>query len=105
MKQYIITALDHTDPDAPSRRQANRPAHLALGDYYRTQGHHLYAAAILDANEAMIGSMMVVQFKTEEELENWLDQEPYVTGNVWNKINIKPCRVAPSYLTKVESAA
>jgi uncharacterized protein YciI len=42
----------------------------------------------------MIGSTMVVQFNTKDELQQWIDTEPYITGNVWKKIDIRPFKVA-----------
>jgi uncharacterized protein len=42
----------------------------------------------------MIGSMMVVQFETEDDLLYWMKNEPYITGNVWHSIEVKPFKVA-----------
>jgi len=96
--QFLVTAFDGTDADALNRRLAVRSAHIDVGNRYREQGNHLYAAALLNDAEQMIGSVMVVEFKSRVELDAWLEQEPYVLGKVWEKIDIKPCKVAPSYL-------
>jgi hypothetical protein len=32
--------------------------------------------------------MYVVSFPSEKELQAWLDEEPYVVGNVWRDISI-----------------
>jgi uncharacterized protein len=45
----------------------------------------------------MIGSMLIVDFPTLEDVHKWIAIEPYVTGDVWRKIEIKPCRVGPSF--------
>ena len=111
--QFLITAFDGTDSEALSRRLAVRAAHIELGNKYRDKGNHLYAAAILNDTETlndtaqsntgqnntaqMIGSVMIVEFNSRAELDSWLAEEPYVTGNVWQKIDIKPCKVAPSF--------
>ena len=42
----------------------------------------------------MFGSMMVVDFDTEEAMQAWLQNDPYVTGQVWEKIDVKPFRQA-----------
>jgi uncharacterized protein YciI len=42
----------------------------------------------------MTGSMMVVQFETEDELVLWMRHEPYINGNVWQSIEVKPFKVA-----------
>lgn len=95
--QYLITAFDGTDPDALSRRLATRQAHISVGDKYRSSGNHLYAAAILNDNGQMIGSSMVVEFNSRDELDNWLKEEPYITEKVWDKIDIRPCKVGKSF--------
>ncbi|GAA3325292.1 hypothetical protein GCM10020331_056570 [Ectobacillus funiculus] len=46
----------------------------------------------------MIGSMMIVDYPSREELDNWLKVEPYVVGNVWQKLEIQPCRVAATFM-------
>jgi len=42
----------------------------------------------------MIGSVMIVQFETEEELQAWQRREPYITQKVWETVDVKPFRVA-----------
>jgi uncharacterized protein YciI len=76
---------------------AAREAHLALVVKNQAAGHAKFGAALLNDAGNMIGSMMVVDYPTREALDAWLAQEPYVTGNVWNKIDIQPCRIAPSF--------
>ena len=34
----------------------------------------------------MIGSVMVMQFETEEELEPWKQNEPYITQKIWETV-------------------
>ena len=43
---------------------------------------------------------MVVDFADRAELDQWLKVEPYVTGDVWRKIEVAPCRVAPMFMAK-----
>lgn len=92
--QYIITAYDGTDEQAIDRRLMARDEHLKSVEKRVEAGQHLYGAAILDEDGKMIGSMMVVDFPSKEELDNWLKVEPYVVENVWEKIDIQPCNVA-----------
>ncbi|MBM7608951.1 uncharacterized protein YciI [Lysinibacillus composti] len=92
--QYIITAYDGTDEQAINRRLMAREKHLKSVEKRVKDGQHLYGAAILDDNGKMIGSMMVVDFPSKDELDNWLKVEPYVVEHVWQKIDIQPCSVA-----------
>lgn len=96
--QYIITSYDGTDEKAIDRRLMAREEHLKSVERRVKEGQHLYGAAILDDNGKMIGSMMVVAYPSREELDNWLKVEPYVVANVWQKVEIKPCKVAPIFM-------
>jgi uncharacterized protein YciI len=98
--QYIVKAYDGTDEKAMERGLAVREQHLKSVETNYREGKHLYGAAILDDSGKMIGSMMVVEYATREELDQWLEVEPYVVGKVWDKIEIEPCRVAPIFMNK-----
>jgi uncharacterized protein YciI len=95
--QWLIIARDGTDPDAPERRKAARPAHLENAARLQEQGHLLVGGALVDEDARMIGSAAVAQFATREELDAWLRTDPYVTGGVWQEIEVIPYRVAPHY--------
>ncbi|MBC6610676.1 hypothetical protein H8B15_07065 [Hymenobacter sp. BT507] len=94
MQQYLITAYDYTDPEALQRRLAVRENHLAGARRLKATGNFLTGGAILDAEGKMIGSMMVAQFATPEDLAAWQRDEPYLTGRVWEKVEIQPFRMA-----------
>ncbi len=58
-------------------------------------GTFLEGGAILNGQQQMIGSMMLVEFPSEAELHEWLNQDPYVMGKVWERIEVQPFRRAP----------
>jgi len=94
--QFIVMGYDGTDEHALERRMAVREEHLKMASEMNSQGRWLYAAAILDDEAKMCGSMIVCEFDSEEALKSeWLDREPYVVGKVWEKIEIKQAKVAP----------
>jgi uncharacterized protein YciI len=96
--QFVIIAYDGTDEGAQDRRLRVRDQHIAVGDEMVRLGKALFGAALLDDAGVMIGSMRVVDWASREELEKWLrEEEPYVTGDVWRDVTIRPCRVGPSY--------
>ena len=70
-------------------------AHLKSAKEMFKSGKWLYAAGILSDDGKMIGSMIVCEFPSRKELEEWLKEEPYVTGNVWKTIDIRRAQVAP----------
>lgn len=94
MLQYLITALDGSDADAPGRRMSVRPEHFKKARELKASGNFVVGGAILDEEGKMKGSMMVVQFNTEKELKDWMDSEPYILGKVWQHIDVKPFKVA-----------
>lgn len=89
--QFLVLGYDGTDDEAPARRQAARPHHLALGDELLASGNLWYAAALTGDNGNMNGSMYMVDFPSRAELDEWLTREPYVTGDVWKKIEVRTC--------------
>lgn len=94
MPQYLIVAWDGTDPEAPARRLAARPAHLANIAPMVEAGQLMIGGAILDNEGGMIGSACVVDVESRATLDRWLTTDPYVTGGVWQRVDIKPMRVA-----------
>lgn len=94
MAQFLVLAYDGTDAGAPERRKAVRPRHFEGIKPMVEQGEITYAGAILDDAGGMIGSAVFVEFPSRRELDAWLDREPYVKEGVWQKIEVKPVRVA-----------
>ncbi|QUH24536.1 YciI family protein [Serpentinicella alkaliphila] len=96
--QFMITGYDGTDENALDRRLAVREEHLKLAKEMFQQKKCLYGGAILDENEKMIGSCVIVDFESRAALDEYLKVEPYVIGNVWQKIEVKPYKVAPLFM-------
>lgn len=92
--QFLVTAYDGKDKQAQERRAAARPDHIEGAKALQEAGHILIGGAILDEEGNMVGSSMVVEFENQEELEKWVNNDPYVTGNVWQEIYVSPFRVA-----------
>lgn len=89
--QFLVIGLDGTDEKAMERRLASREEHIKLGDKLVKDGNVWYGAALLDDNGNMKGSVFMVDFPSEKELQKWLDIEPYVTGDVWKEVTIHKC--------------
>ncbi|MCG8566539.1 MAG: YciI family protein [Desulfobacterales bacterium] len=96
--QFIVTGLDGKDQGALDRRMAAREDHLAMAKTMADTGKWLYAAAILDDDGKMIGSVIICEFESKEELKaQWLDREPYVLGKVWERVEITRGQVPPLF--------
>ncbi|TAE32209.1 MAG: hypothetical protein EAZ91_04880 [Cytophagales bacterium] len=91
---YVVHAYDGTDEQALDRRMSVRPMHLDGAQKLRDLGHYVLGGALLSPEGKMIGSMMVLDFETDEQLQDWLSWEPYVQNKVWETIDIKPFRQA-----------
>lgn len=75
---------------------AVREAHLSAFKEKLAKRQFLYGFALLDEDGKMIGSMIVCDFPSKADLEDqWLKNEPYVTGKVWKKIDIRRVQVPP----------
>ena len=92
--QFLITAYDGTDSDALDRRMAARPAHIDAVASLKENGQIIAGGAILNDDDQMIGSTLYVDFESREELDSWLNNDPYTTGNVWQDISVQPIRLA-----------
>ncbi len=96
--QFLLIAHDGDDAEASARRMSVREAHLALGSQMAAEGRMLYGGAILDEADKMIGSVLVLDFPGRDELDEWLRVEPYMLGDVWQRVDVQPFRVGPSFV-------
>ena len=94
MNQYLVTGYDYTDEGALERRMAVRPHHFDNAKAFKEKGNYITGGAILDDQGKMIGSAMILQFDTEEELEAWKLGEPYLTQKIWETVDVKPFKLA-----------
>lgn len=93
--QFLVIGRDYTDEKALERRMNCREDHLKAAGKKVEEGILIYAGALLNDDHQMIGSMMVVDYPSRKEVEEWLNEEPYVLGNVWEEIEIRPFAEAP----------
>ncbi len=94
----IIIGRDGSDPGALHRRMQAREEHLRGIEQMVREGKLLYAAAMLNEEGTMTGSTMIVDFESRDEIDRYLETEPYVTGKVWESIDVTPCKIPPVFL-------
>jgi uncharacterized protein YciI len=94
MPQWVVIAYDGADALALERRMSVREAHLRNVAPMVEKGELLLGGAILDDAGKMAGSVAIVDFPDQAALDAWLNNDPYVTGKVWQKIEVKPFRTA-----------
>lgn len=105
--QFVVIGRDAVDTSAMDRRMAARTAHIALGDKMVAAGSLLFGVALLNMEGKMCGSILICEFPERAALDAWLREEPYVTGKVWAEVEVKECRVGPSFqgiLEKIKAA-
>ena len=86
--QFLILATDGTDSDASSRRSRARDEHRAFIGKLKDPGNFKLGGHTLDANKQIVGSAVIVDFPSREELEAYSKIEPYVVQRVWEEIKI-----------------
>lgn len=94
MLQYVVIAYDGKDVAAPERRKQVRPLHLQGARKLKANQQLVSGGAILDLKGEMCGSVMILQFESEDAFQDWYRHEPYITQGVWQVIEVKPFRVA-----------
>lgn len=91
--EFLVVAYDGKDADAKKRRLDARPAHLDGIHVLKANGSFINGGAILDDEGNMIGSTLYVEFPSRAALDQWLTNDPYVTGGVWVDVEVRPIRL------------
>ena len=91
---YAITGTDH--PESLERRLAARGAHLARLQKLQQEGRLLLAGPFpaIDAEQpgpaGFTGSLIIAEFASLAEAEQWARVDPYVDANVYASVTVKP---------------
>lgn len=101
--QFLVLGYDGDDPEALDRRLKVRPDHLALGDEMTARGEMLVGFAMLSDDGRMRGSAIVVDLPDRAAVDEYLAIEPYVTGDVWRRVEVTPCKVGPAWASMFPS--
>lgn len=83
--QFIIRAYD--GPGKLEERLAVRPDHLK--NLQKVMDRVVCAGGLLDDQGKMKGSVLIMDFDSRAELDEYLASEPYVTAKVWDKIEVE----------------
>ena len=97
MIQFVIKAYD--GKGMLGRRMEVRPRHLE--GMARLGSHVVCAGGLLDEAGKMKGSVLVMDFQSREELDDYLANEPYVTEHVWEKITVERMNVVYAHGERV----
>ncbi|RHZ80561.1 hypothetical protein Glove_134g85 [Diversispora epigaea] len=91
-KQFLVLATDCADSEA--RRLSVRPQHLSHAE--KSDIVVLGGALLSDhgENNKMIGSVILYEAESEEQVRKEVEQDPYVINNVWESYQIVPFKAA-----------
>ena len=92
--QYLVIAYDNDN--ALDRRLSVRDEHVAGVKKLMAEGKIINAGALIE-DEKMVGSTLYIDFESDDDLDEWLENEPYVKNNVWNmdEFQIVPVKLLP----------
>ncbi len=92
--QYLVIAYDNES--VLNKRLEIRETHIKGTKKLVEEGKIINAAALIE-DEKMVGSTFFVDFDSDDELNSWLENEPYVQNGVWNmeEFQIVPVKILP----------
>jgi len=62
--------------------------------YEKAAKRFIIGGAKVNEQGKMHGSMLIVQLENEAAVKDWVNEDPYITGTVWEHVEILPFRVA-----------
>lgn len=87
---YAISCYDKTD--SLELRMATREKHLA---YAADAGARIIiGGALLNADDQMIGSHLIIEADDRTALDAFLATDPYAIAGLFEKVTIKPMKIA-----------
>jgi len=87
--QFIVTA--HDGANMLEKRMEVRPRHLE--GMAKLGTHVVCAGGLLDEAGKLKGSVLILNFESREELDQYLKNEPYVLEHVWETIDVETINV------------
>ena len=87
--QFVVNA--HDGKNMLEKRMEVRPRHLE--NMTRNKEHVVCAGGILDEAGKPIGSVLVLDFESRDQLDAYLAGEPYIIEKVWEDVKVEPQNV------------
>jgi uncharacterized protein len=96
----VLYAIISTDVvDSLARRLSVRPLHLERLQALQDQGRLIIAGPhpAIDSEDpgasGFTGSLVVAEFDSQDEAQQWADSDPYQTAGVYQQVIIKPFKL------------
>jgi uncharacterized protein YciI len=82
--KFVIIGYD--GPEGEAKRNIHRSAHLSNLEPLDRQGRVVLAGPLTDK----AGSLLVLEFETQEEAEDFARHDPYTVHGVFERIEVHP---------------
>lgn len=82
----LFVIIGYDGPEGEAKRKIHRPAHLANLELIDKQGRVILAGPLTDK----AGSLMVLEFATQEEAERFAHNDPYMVHGVFERVEVHP---------------
>ncbi len=83
----LVALIAKDKPGALQTRKDNREAHLA---YIEETGAVSQAGPLLDADEQMIGSLVILDVADMAAAQAWADGDPYAKAGLFENVELIP---------------
>lgn len=82
--KFVIIGYD--GPEGEAKRKTHRSAHLSNLELLDKQGRVVLAGPLTDK----AGSLLVLEFETLEEAEDFARHDPYTVHGIFDRVEIHP---------------
>lgn len=83
-----FAVIGHDAPDSREKRPHLRASHLEYWRAHEAHGRIVLAGPMTD----FAGSLFVVKADSLAQVSEWMKQDPYVTGGVFESVEVHPFR-------------
>ena len=92
MPLFVVTCTDNDG--TVEKRLAVRPQHLERLQKLDDEGRLIVAGAMpkdpTNPQAGFYGSTLILDFDSREELDAWLQEEPFLKEGIYSHIDVKP---------------
>lgn len=82
----LFVIIGYDGPEGEAKRKIHRPAHLANLKPLDEQARVILAGPLTDK----AGSLLVLDFETQEEAERFAHTDPYTVQGIFERIEVHP---------------
>lgn len=91
MPYFVLSCVDNEG--VLEKRLKNRPEHIKRLEKLNQEGRLVTAGALPkdpdDTSLGFHGSIMIVNFDCKEDLDTWLNEEPFIREGIYSHVDVK----------------